>query len=330
MLCGNPGTVLHAGLTDRLFGVPGSWTVQRCGTCRSLWLDPRPDEDDVHLAYRSYYTHGVDGTDEARAASGLTSTYERLADAYVRSTLGNERTLRNAVLGLPVRLWAGRRADAAFGAFFRPIRPGARLLDIGAASGLAVARLRRLGWDAQGIDVDAASVAVAQAAGLPVAQGDLQSQQYPDGYFSLVTMSHVIEHVHDPAGLMTECARILEPGGEVSIVTPNAESWMHRRYGGDWIGLDPPRHLQVFNRFSMTRLLTNAGLDPVTVETSVRGANVAAECRLAIRRRGRFDMTVRPPWGERLVAELLQQAEAVKRSLDADAGEDLVAIARRL
>lgn len=327
--CGGTGPVLHAGVTDRLFRVDGQWNERVCLQCGSLWLDPQPVPAEIHLAYRRYYTHDHEREEPERRQLGdlLASGSETLATAYVRCRYGGSHSLKNLLLGLPVRMWAGRRADASFGAFFRPIRPGARVLDLGAGRGEAVARLQRLGWRAEGIDIDEAAVVVARRAGLPVRTGDLWSQRYPDETFDLLVMSHTIEHVHDPRSLLAECARVLTRDGEVAIVTPNAQSWLHRRWGRDWMNLDPPRHLQVFSRTGLAQVLTSAGMPPRTITTSVRGANVVAEAWLAFQRKADFDMTIRPPWRDRVIAELVQQLEAARLVFDKDAGEDLVAIA---
>jgi hypothetical protein len=43
-----------------------------------MWLDPVPREDDIHLAYRDYYTHDLTSNNKLRAA------YSAVADRYVR------------------------------------------------------------------------------------------------------------------------------------------------------------------------------------------------------------------------------------------------------
>lgn len=329
--CGGSGTLLHRGVTDRLFGVPGCWDVWRCDTCESLWLDPRPHRDDIAEAYVAYYTHTADDAGATPSLRGR-SRYRRMLDAFHavrhRGPWSGSR-LSAQLQALPIRMWAGRAADARFEAFYRPVKPGGRALDVGAGRGYSVERLRSLGWDASGIDPDEAAVAAGLQAGIPLASGDLASQGYPDESFDLLTMSHVIEHVHEPAGLLVECLRVLRPDGELVVVTPNARALQHRRAGGEWFALDPPRHLQIFTRQSLSKLLEQAGFVDVTVRTSVRGANTNVAGQRAFRRGERFDMTVAPSWRDRLAAELAQEAEAVSLLFDRDAGEDLVAVARR-
>ena len=81
--------------------------------------------------------------------------------------------------------------------------------------------------------------------------------------YDFVTMSHAIEHTHDPVGTLKEIWKILKPGGEVWIATPNIDSIASRRFGRDWRGLEPPRHLVLFNRASLTTALNLAGFERI-------------------------------------------------------------------
>jgi SAM-dependent methyltransferase len=145
-----------------------------------------------------------------------------------------------------------------------PARPGGRLLDVGCGSGAFVRTMAELGWRAEGIDPDPAAVASARAAGLAVTAGTLEAIDDSEhgGAYDAITFSHVIEHLHDPAADLERARRLLRPGGMLWIATPNLESLGHRRFGRDWAGLDPPRHLVLFTRASLERLLRGAGFAP--------------------------------------------------------------------
>ena len=47
-------------------------------------------------------------------------------------------------------------------------------------------------------------------------EGPLAREAF-QGSFDVVTLSHVIEHVHDPIGLLKICRSLLAPGGQIWI-----------------------------------------------------------------------------------------------------------------
>ncbi len=116
-----------------------------------------------------------------------------------------------------------------------------------------------MGWDISGIDADPDAVAAAVRSGLPVEEGMLTESTFPDGHFDAVTLTHVVEHLHDPVATLRQCYRILRPGGKLWIATPNLNSPGHSLFGENWRGLEPPRHLVLFTWHSLEQALLKAG-----------------------------------------------------------------------
>ena len=209
-----------------------------------------------------------------------------------------------------------------------PVQSGAPLLDIGCGDGLLLSNLRALGWDVQGVEPDAAAAESARTRGFPVFNGSLEEAQFPDASFAAVTMSHVIEHVAEPARTLAEIRRVLRPGGSLVVMTPNANSVLHRVFRDRWFPLDPPRHLLLHSPASLARLLRDAGFE-VDVRDSWRAANVTIAASLAFRRDEPYSMTTRPRARSRIVAEIGQQLLAMTAPLWRGRGDELVAIATR-
>jgi SAM-dependent methyltransferase len=252
--------MLYSGLHDRVFrAAPGSWTLVRCQDCRSAYLDPRPTPATIGLAYRSYYTHRPPtGPPPAGwLRQGLAHDYRRARWGYAEG---------QAIPGGRVipRLAPSRGALVDREVRHLPAVPGGRLLDVGCGSGVFLAQAAALGWRAEGIDPDPEAVRSARDAGLNVFQGTLADLDPGEqrGAFDAVTLSHVIEHLHDPADDLRSISVLLRPGGLLWIATPNLESLGLRRFGNDWVNLDPPRHLVLFTRSSLERLLRDTGFDP--------------------------------------------------------------------
>jgi 2-polyprenyl-3-methyl-5-hydroxy-6-metoxy-1,4-benzoquinol methylase len=78
--------------------------------------------------------------------------------------------------------------------------------------------------------------------------------------FRHITLSHVLEHVPDPAALFHELAGLLEDGGTLWIATPNADSVLIETFGPHARDVDFPRHRAVLSRGLMEKLAHDAGL----------------------------------------------------------------------
>jgi SAM-dependent methyltransferase len=99
------------------------------------------------------------------------------------------------------------------------------VLDIGCGAGNMIHHLGRYGG-VKGIDVDARPVAMAQARGYDVRQGDpTHGIGFSDSSFDLVTILDVIEHIEDDEKVLREAHRVLRFGGLLAISTP-AIPWL--------------------------------------------------------------------------------------------------------
>jgi SAM-dependent methyltransferase len=76
----------------------------------------------------------------------------------------------------------------------------------------------------------------------------------PSGYFDVITLWHVLEHVHDLSGYMKRFRAILKPGGRLIIAVPNHTSADANKYGTNWAAYDVPRHLWHFSPKAMETL----------------------------------------------------------------------------
>lgn len=273
-LCGAQGRFLYQGLEDRLFGAPGQWNVKQCENldCGLLWLDPMPLESQVAKAYRSYYTH----TQTLPPWPVLVRIYLAVRDSHLPHKIGTRLGVFPSFYRffkfLPTIHKRGNTALRRKAIYLPGSTQGARFLEIGCGSGDLLARMQKKGWQVEGVDFDPVAVEIARSKGLAVYLGDLVSQDYPDNQFDCIYLGHVIEHAHAPLELLKECYRILKPGGVLLILTPNANSFGHKRFRESWRGLEPPRHLFVFSLRNLRRVAAQANFQIMHTSTITTGA----------------------------------------------------------
>jgi 2-polyprenyl-3-methyl-5-hydroxy-6-metoxy-1,4-benzoquinol methylase len=329
-LCGSMGLPTYAELRDPLFDAPGFWNVKRCPEprCGLMWLDPMPRQEEVGKAYQRYYTHGSAASPRAGVGRRL---YEYIREGYLSGRYGYPGGSLQRAAGNLIYLHPAARAHADFAVLYqRAPGPRTRLLDVGCGDGGMLDRLRHRGWrDLHGVDVDAQAVSQARARGLLVKHGTLIDQHYPDGSFDVIAMSHVLEHVHDPVGLLKECRRVLRPGGRLLVATPNAQSWGHRLYGADWYHLDPPRHLYLFNLRNLRTLFARiSGLRVTAVRSTIRGAGLTVTMSRWIRRVRRTASAQTTTPSDQILGHFFYYAEWLAMMASPALGEEAIVLAQ--
>jgi SAM-dependent methyltransferase len=97
-----------------------------------------------------------------------------------------------------------------------------KLLDIGCGFGAFLSFANQAGFDVTGVEIDKKIAQAARENGFVVYDDFLENLALPDNSFDVITLWDVIEHVPDPVSLLTECHRLLRPGGVLFYHTGNA------------------------------------------------------------------------------------------------------------
>lgn len=148
--------------------------------------------------------------------------------------------------------------------------PGALVVDVGCASGLGTAALRRSGCSAVGVELEQHLVNELrhqpETADLPALRGDGTCLPIAAASVDAACAIEVLEHVPNPAAVLAELRRILRPGGRVCVAIPSAYTEraydrLHPRYTTN------AGHLRRFDRATMTGLLRDAGFTVERVDT---------------------------------------------------------------
>ncbi|MCG7393599.1 methionine biosynthesis protein MetW [Microvirga sp. ACRRW] len=108
------------------------------------------------------------------------------------------------------------------------VEPGSRVLDVGCGDGALLSLLRdRKNVDGRGIEISREGVNACLAKGLPVIQGDADTDlsDYPDDAFDYVILSQTIQATRQPRVVLENLLRI---GRRAIVSFPNFGHWRVR------------------------------------------------------------------------------------------------------
>jgi SAM-dependent methyltransferase len=107
------------------------------------------------------------------------------------------------------------------------------LLEIGCGNGFFLEEALAQGYaEVRGVEPSQAAVARAAPAVRPFITCEMMRPGlFPAQHFDAVCLFHLLDHAHDPAGLLDECFRVTRPGGLVLTVVHNLEAVSARLLG---------------------------------------------------------------------------------------------------
>ena len=137
-------------------------------------------------------------------------------------------------------------------------RKNERVYDVGCGDGLFLEEASRLGFRVAGFEPEST----------PRGQAEKRLDKKVDQKLfaslksekaSAITCWQVIEHLDNPASFLRACRQHLVHGGLLTLSTVNRDSLQAKCFGGNWLHLDPPRHLWIGTLQRVTQLVREAG-----------------------------------------------------------------------
>ena len=113
--------------------------------------------------------------------------------------------------------------------FALPYVAGKRVLDIACGTGYGIGLLKQKASSVTGVDVDADAAREARAecsGNASVLLGNGLGLPFADASFDIVTSFETLEHLHERPKFLHELERVLKPGGQLVLSTPNAKYTM--------------------------------------------------------------------------------------------------------
>jgi 2-polyprenyl-6-hydroxyphenyl methylase/3-demethylubiquinone-9 3-methyltransferase len=153
-----------------------------------------------------------------------------------------------------------------------------RVLDIGCGGGFLSNPLSKAGFVVDGLDASADSLAVAtqhdSTGKVRYTRGDALSLPFADDSFDVVCAMDFLEHVEDPARVVSEAARVLRPRGRFFFHTFNRNilAWLVVIKGVEWFVKNTPKDMHVLRLFikpaELQRMCEASGLKVVELHGS--------------------------------------------------------------
>jgi 2-polyprenyl-3-methyl-5-hydroxy-6-metoxy-1,4-benzoquinol methylase len=211
------------------------FNLVKCRKCGLMYTNPRPNEKEISQYYPSWY--------HSRADTKVTDI---------------EKT---KIWGIPWREAMQKKAEP-----FLKYKKGEKILDIGCGDGSLLKFLKESGWQTYGVEPHETSSLYAQEVlGLNVFSGRLEDANYPEESFDVITLFHVLEHLHDPSQVLKKAFSLIKRDGILIIEVPNFRSFEAKIFRSKWIGISAPLHLYHFTPQSLRLMLMNCGFVPMKV-----------------------------------------------------------------
>ncbi len=151
---------------------------------------------------------------------------------------------------------------------------GKTVLDVGCGGGLLTEAMALKGAQVTGIDMGEAPLKVARLhqheSGVEVDYQKITAEQFAEQQpesFDIVTCMEMLEHVPDPASVITACAQLVKPGGQLffSTINRNPKSYLFAIIGAEYILRLLPRGTHEYSKFirpsELERWSRKAGLE---------------------------------------------------------------------
>ncbi len=228
-LCGQSNSDTIIKQRDIIYNVKPEeyYYLQKCRNCGLVYLNPRPDIDEIKTYYKEdYYYHSYENIIKFKIRQYLT---DLLTNNILRKII--------AIISFPSFM------HKYFPGLVRPrvhdylasIKP-CKFLDVGCGNGLnthfwgyrsSIYGLKRKGFDAVGLEPSDNAIKIAKRYGLNVVRSfsEIESES-----FDCIRLNWSLEHVDSPSMIFRKVHSLLKPDGKLIIAVPNYDGILYRLF----------------------------------------------------------------------------------------------------
>ncbi|MCX6290874.1 MAG: class I SAM-dependent methyltransferase [Bacteroidetes bacterium] len=210
-----------------------NFQIVKCSDCGLLFTNPRPSKKDI-----SKYYDSIDYISHSNTKIGV---FNRIYHLIRKISIKNK-------IKLIAKYSNGDQT----------------ILDIGSGTGEFILECSKNGWNTKGVEPNE----TARNFSINSYRLNVFNESYLEtispNSTQIITMWHVLEHVHDLKKRVFDIHRILKPGGTAIIAVPNPDSYDAQYYQSFWAAYDLPRHLYHFTENTIKKLFDDQGLKHIT------------------------------------------------------------------
>lgn len=206
-----------------------TFAIVECEACGFRFTNPRPVENEIGKYYES--------------------------EEYI-SHSGTNRGVVNKIYGMVRNYTIGQKVKLINKQIRNPQFATRNVMDIGCGTGEFLNACKQNGWNVTGIEPsDVARKHAKDNFGIePHAPEKLF--EINEKKFNVITMWHVLEHVHQLQKTIDQIKNILADDGTFIVAVPNCNSWDAKKYAEHWAAYDVPRHIYHFTKKDIEKLFS--------------------------------------------------------------------------
>lgn len=207
------------------FNTGEAFTLDQCPCCQLLVTNPQPEPSESGKYYSSenYLSH------HAENKNPLSVLYRKIRYYNINSKIK----------------------------LIFKYSSGTRVLDYGCGTGDFLQGCLQRGWTVNGMEPDKDARRIASN---KINKSVFSSRDQIEETYDIITLWHVLEHLHDPVDALRYLKERLGYTGRIILALPNYKSPDASFYQSFWAGYDVPRHLFHFTQSTVSRLASETGL----------------------------------------------------------------------
>jgi 2-polyprenyl-3-methyl-5-hydroxy-6-metoxy-1,4-benzoquinol methylase len=246
-ICGNSSQNTIHFAQEMMFGYKDRFEYLECANCKSIQLNNIPENISKYYPENYYSYHGKSEKDLIQE-----TWLKSLKRSFKKKLLNYNLEGKNPI---------GKLISQKFKGYYpwlkqNTINNRSKILDIGCGSGELLLRMYNDGFrDLTGLD-PFIPTDIQYKCGITIHKKTLTEFK---GQYDMIMLHHTFEHMDEPLSVLKNIANFLAPKGILLLRIPVANCYAWRKYGVNWVQLDPPRHFHLHTVQGMTILCNQSG-----------------------------------------------------------------------